>query len=649
MLTWIDQGKVGIVIYRDPSRLARNPADDVRFFLSAKRAGALIHENEVLRDPANDPVAELFGMHLGGLLAWYENENRARHFLDARIAKARRGEAVSAPPIGYVRSSRGQWTKDSDPQIQAAIERVFALYATLGSLGNVIKHMRANHLDFPRRLRGVVTWRGVDPAHLHNILRNPAYVGDYVFRRHPARSKSASPALTARREPIVTPDHHEPYVTRAQWQTIQDMLTSRRPSIRPVMGKGHALLQGLLRCGQCERWMRTQYWARDGQARTATYTCRHIDEWGESTHVVTCLARFVDRAVVQDILKALRPFQIETALAVIDKARAEQTSLERTQRRQLERAEDEVERAHQAYLGANKKHPRVKVHLEAQFDAALERLEQLRAALSGAAPRSARQPLGPEETTELLQLSSQFLELWDAPTTTNTDRKQLLRILLSEVVVHQADKAVVDLEMVWVGGRRERIRALRPQGVDARVREQTLAGVRATTIATELRAAGVITSTGRPMTLNAVSQKLGRLGLRKGAQWQAALGLIRQALLDGRQHREILTLLKDQAAPVLGSWDSRRLSDVIRRLRQGIPDIDPLPEVLPGDRQEQEVVQLLDARRRAGATWTEIADGLNAAGLKPQRAERFTPNQLRTLHLRAQARVAPAEPSTTRP
>lgn len=638
MLALINQGEVGLVVVRDYARLSREPMDAAKFFWSAKQAGTLIYENGALHDPANDSVAELFGVQLGGLLAWFDNATRVRHFSEARIAKARRGHAVSAPPIGYVSSGKGQWVKDPDPEIQAAVQRVFSLYSQLGSLGKVIKYMRANDLRFPRRTRGDIKWRGLDPAHLHDILRNPAYVGDYVFRRHPVRPTSLK--SVAGREPIVTKDHHEPYVTRAEWQAIADKLAGSRPSFRPIAGKGHALLQGLLRCGQCQRWLRTQYWGRDGKARTATYACRRADEWGSKLHKLSCPARLVDHAVVERVLQALRPFELEEVLAVVEASRTEHTVLERTRRRQLERAEDEVNRAEQAYLRAGKQHPRVMLALEAKYEEALETLERVKATRKADSPRVIEM-LGSADTDELLQLSSRFRDLWEATTTTNEDRKRLLRLMLTEIVVREADKAKVDLELVWSGGRREVVVVLLPQGVDAYVQEGALAGKRATTITKELQAAGVTTATGRPMTLNAVFQKLGRLGLRPRAEWLSVLRLIRQELLASKQHGEILLLLKERA-PRFGPWDAQRLSNVIRRLRKGISGVEPLPEVLPGELQERQVLEIIDARRAHGDDWIDISEGLNVAGFRPQRARRFTPNQVRTLHRRAHAkRIGP--------
>src|SRR5438093_908650 len=53
----------------------------------------------------------------------------------AKPPRPRNGEAVSPPPIWYVKSVPGQLVKVPDRRVQEAILRVFALYPQYGSLG----------------------------------------------------------------------------------------------------------------------------------------------------------------------------------------------------------------------------------------------------------------------------------------------------------------------------------------------------------------------------------------------------------------------------------------------------------------------------------------------------------------------------------
>ena len=90
-----------------------------------------------------------------------------------------------------------------------------------------------------------------------------------------------------------------------------------------LAGKGDALLQGLLMCGTCNRWMRTEYWGREGVARTAHYVCRRQDGWGNETHRLRFPARIIEAQVVFQVLQNLSAIDTDTARAVIDAARVD--------------------------------------------------------------------------------------------------------------------------------------------------------------------------------------------------------------------------------------------------------------------------------------------------------------------------------------
>lgn len=75
-----------------------------------------------------------------------------------------------------------------------------------------------------------------------------------------------------------------------------------------------------------------------------------------------------------------------------------------------------------------------------------------------------------EDAAELVTLANHIEELWSAPTTTNEDRKRLLRTAISRVLVREATEDTLELEIVWVGGLTESCRVLRYGGIDELVR-----------------------------------------------------------------------------------------------------------------------------------------------------------------------------------
>ena len=174
----------------------------------------------------------------------------------------------------------------------------------------------------------------------------------------------------------------------------------------------------------------------------------------------------------------------------------------------------------------------------------------------------------------------------------------------------------------------------RAGGVEAFVADRTREGKSSQAIADELNAAGAVTASGHPISPQLVAQKQGRRGLRLKDERRRARQIIRQGLIENRSRPEILGQLQEQAAR-LGPWDPQRLSDAIRQLHRGAPDIEALPAVLPAEQDKQRVLDLIDHGLADGKTWTMIAITLNAAGLRPERGPMFTPVGVRLLYLRA--------------
>jgi DNA invertase Pin-like site-specific DNA recombinase len=629
LLESVEQGQVGLVLVRDLSRLSRNATDYVRFVDAARRAQILVYADDQLYDMATDNDAELFFRIIQGLLAWLDNANRVRQFRAARVAKARQGHAVSRPPIGYVKGVHGQWVKDPDPEVQKIIGQIFQLALTLRSIGAVVAHMQTHKLRFPRRHRGVLTWGPPSRARLHSVLTNPRYTSDYIYQQ--VRIIPGTDGTARRIEPrpdtewTVSEGHHEAYVTKEDWRLIMAALAARRPAVRPIVGKGDALLQGLLRCGECQRWLRTEYSVRDGQARGASYVCRPKDQEGKPRHRIGGSARLLDQVVVREVLAKLAPAEIDHALTVIDSATFEEKEIQRTHQRQLQQAEEEAERAYRTFQQATESSRRVAAATEQKYDEALEHLEALKRDLARTAPMT-RVTITAGDAAELRALTERIPELWAVAT--NAERKQLLRTVVPEIIVQAVTKEAVDLEIVWVGGLRQRIRALRPAGVDQVVAAVRKTGKDAATIAEELRGTDIATRRGTPMQRPAVYGALKRVGLNTAEQQRQILVLICQLIIDGRPRPEMLKIVREQAPPALGRWTRQRLNQCVSKLYRGVPGVQPLPALRPVERDQQAVLGLIRRRHDEGATWTTIADELNASDFRPPRASAFSATQV---------------------
>ena len=120
--------------------------------------------------------------------------------------------------------------------------------------------------------------------------------------------------------------------------------------------------------------------------------------------------------------------------------------------REVERLRYQAQRAERRYRAVDPDNRLVARGLEAEWE---ESLRQLEAAASDLDRRQRKRPhaLTPAQRHKVLSLGTDLPRVWCAPTTTDRDRKELLRILLEEVIVavdRPADKAHLTLR--WMGG-----------------------------------------------------------------------------------------------------------------------------------------------------------------------------------------------------
>jgi len=176
----------------------------------------------------------------------------------------------------------------------------------------------------------------------------------------------------------------------------------------------------------------------------------------------------IDQAVVEAFLAALSPAGVEAALVAAEALAADRDAALSQWRKEVERARYQASLAERRYMAVDPENRLVARGLEADWEAALAALAAAEAELTR--KQSARPAgLGPDERKTLLGLGSDLKAVWEAPTTTGRDRKELLRTLLEEVVIDvDRDAAQARLTLRWRGG------ALSELRVTLRARQPTI-------------------------------------------------------------------------------------------------------------------------------------------------------------------------------
>jgi biotin operon repressor len=259
------------------------------------------------------------------------------------------------------------------------------------------------------------------------------------------------------------------------------------------------------------------------------------------------------------------------------------------QRLAVERAEFEAGRARRQFDACEPEHRLVARTLERSLEDALAAVELERGKLT-ALEQARPAPMTDAERAALARLARDLPRLWNSSTTTDRDRKELLRTLVSDVVitVHAAEKRA-DVEIRWQGGACTDIAVeLNARGPERRrLPEDTIELIRRLAehhpddqIAAILTRNHRRTGTGLPFTASRVRSARQRAGIpaapppdpgselvtitQAAAELGASVFTIRRWLREG-------LLPGEQAAPT-APWRIRLTDDIRARFVPDIPD-----------------------------------------------------------------------------
>jgi Recombinase/Recombinase zinc beta ribbon domain len=458
--------------------------------------------------------------------------------LAGKQAKAQRGELAIPLPIGYVRRASGEAALDPDEQVQTVVRLILAKFAELGTLHGVLRWLVDHGVELGMRLRagpdkGELVWRRPNRMTLQNMLHSPVYAGIYAYGRRrvdPRRQLPGRPStgrvVRAEDEWLVAiPGLLPAYITVEAYQANRARLAANaaRAETPGVVRAGSALVSGLARCGRCGRRMTVRYHVR-AQTTQPEYVCaRQLTDYGAGQRCQALAGTCVDALVTQQVLAALAPAAVEVSLRAAEQATAERAELERIWRQRLERAAIAVDRARRCYRLAEPENRLVVRQLEADWEAALAAQQRLREDYDRFT-RTRPQPLTAAQRQAITALAADIEGLWAAPTTTDADRKQLIRALVDQVtitVVGTSERVAV--EIGWAGGHTTHAETVRPVArldqlscypqLRERVRQLAEEGHRAKAIASRLHAEGFRPAKGRQrIGVSAITQLLHQLG-----------------------------------------------------------------------------------------------------------------------------------------
>ena len=536
LVTELTMGHVGLVLGIEMSRLARSGADWYQLLELCALAGALLADADGVYDPVEFNDRLLLG--LKGTMSEAELHLLKQRMLAGKQAKARRGELAIGLPIGYVRRPSGEAVLDPDEQVQTVVRLIFAKFAELGTLHGVLRWLVDHDVELGMRLhagpdKGELVWRRPNRMTLQNILHSPVYAGIYAYGRRRVDPRRQLPGRPCTGRVVRPPDQWlvaipgvlPAYITVKQYQANLARLAANaaRAETPGVVRAGSALLSGLARCGRCGRRMTVRYHLR-AQTTQHEYVCaRQQTDYGAGQRCQALAGACVDALVTQQVLAALAPAAVEVSLQAAEQVTAERAELERIWQQRLERAQVAADRARRCYRLAEPENRLVVRQLEADWEAALAAQQRLREDYDRFT-HTRPQPLTLAQQRAIVALAGDIKGLWAAPTTTDADRKQIIRTLVEQVTITVAGTSEqVTVTIGWAGGHTTRGQTIRPVARLAqlssypqlveRVRQLAEQGHRAQAIARRLHAEGFRPAKGRQrIGVSAITQLLHQLG-----------------------------------------------------------------------------------------------------------------------------------------
>lgn len=536
LVTEVGLGRVGIVLMLEASRLARNNSDWYRLIEICGLAGTLIADESAIYNPREPNDRLLLGVK--GTLSEAELFTLRTRLYEGRWNKARKGLLQFPLPVGFVYGADGGWELDPDTQVRERLQYVFASFRRHLVVRRVVRDLKLDGMNLPVRVTsqegyGSLVWKTPSMSAVVRILHNPAYAGVYVYgkwdyggdQRSAKTGKVLPHPLPMAQWPVKINAHHPAYLSWEEYVKNNEQMRQNwhdGEETRGVAREGEALLQGMVYCGICGRKMGVQHHA-GGEKRSSTYMCRSGYEDGDRL-CQSMTSRPVDAAVAEVFLDSVSPLSLAIGLRVVEQLENDLAVQQRQRDLQLERARYEARLAQRQYDAVDPDNRLVASELERRWNEKLETLARLEQAYQRAEEQSAWK-ITDEERESIEKLSRNLPALWKAQTTTNQDRKQLLRMAIESVQLDGVtEPGIVEIQIRWRSGTITRSSVKRPAPGEGSLKTPTNAVTRIhelaghcsyVDIARQLNSAGYRTAFGRQFNTQHVGYICRRDGLTR--------------------------------------------------------------------------------------------------------------------------------------
>jgi len=458
MVAEVCLGKVGAVAAREVSRFARNSREWQQLIEVFRVVDTVLIDQETVYTPRQSNDRLLLG--LKGSLNEYELDLLRQRSVEARRAKAQRGELIVAAPVGYIKTEEQHLEKDPDRRVQQAIVLVFEKFLEMGSVRQTLLWFLEQGLEMPvRNQLGETCWKRPSYGTVYRILTGPVYGGTYAYGKteHTIHYENGEPRKGSRRKPreqwlALIRNAHEGYVSWEQFEQIQQAIASndRGWEQSGAVQNGPALLAALLRCRRCGRKLSVRYSGNRGDM--LSYACHRGFLDNGQARCIAFGGTSVDEAIAQEVLRVVQPAAVEAAVLASEEEARKRDDVLQALRRDLEAARYSAGRAQKQYDAADPENRLVADELERRWNQALQRVREVELRIEQHVHRHGNVTAAPTRE-QFEDLATDLEAVWSCSETDVRLKKRILRTLIHEIVVDvDADAGEIILTLHWKGG-----------------------------------------------------------------------------------------------------------------------------------------------------------------------------------------------------
>ena len=457
LLAEVVVGRAGAVFSLEVSRLARRDSEGHHLVEIAALSDTLLIDEQNIYDSRLPDDRLMLGLKV--LLSSNELRLMGQRLWENKLRKAQRGELRINLPIGLAFDRHRGVCLNPDERVRAAVSLLFERFRLSGKISHVVRYFHDNGLEFPKHKGGwggSLEWGPLSCQRVRAALCNPLYAGAYAYGRVTRRAVAKPLDKMYQRAVRLPPqdwavtlwDNFPSYISQAEYEANQTILERNRLKSPGGPGRrrdGSALLTGVALCGLCGQRLQVVYSGKDNQH--ITYICCHRQRRYAEPVCQRIPGRAVDQVVAEAALASLTPAQIELSLAVVQEMERQQAELDKQWELRLESARYAARLAQRRYEHVDPDNRLVARSLEREWETKLRDVERLEAELA----RQQSQPtlaLNASQRQQLANLARDLPRVWHAATTSWTERKDVLQLLVSDVTLTRQETDIL-VQIRW--------------------------------------------------------------------------------------------------------------------------------------------------------------------------------------------------------